>query len=137
MTLPTHLLNPTRRMLRQFSVGWLVLFVGYGAYQCAWPARWPLGLGLAAAGLVGGLLGWRWPAAWRWVFAGWMLLAFPIGWLVSQLVLAVMFYGIITPLALVFRLRGRDRLARGKTGAASFWLPREQPADVRRYFQQY
>ena len=39
-----------------------------------------------------------------------MVLAFPIGWTVSQVILAVMFYGLFTPIGLVFRLIGRDPL---------------------------
>ena len=67
-----------------------------------------------------------------------MVLAFPIGWLVSQLVLALIFYGLITPLALVFRGRGRDPLQRARPASdESLWRPKASPADVRRYFRQY
>jgi hypothetical protein len=64
--------------------------------------------------------------------------AFPLGWLVSQLVLAILFYGVFTPLALVFRLIGRDALALKKpSGEATFWRPKPTPSDPRRYFRQY
>ena len=39
-----------------------------------------------------------------------MVLAFPIGWTVSQVMLALMFFGLFTPIGLVFRLIGRDPL---------------------------
>jgi len=49
-----------------------------------------------------------------------------------------MYYGIITPVALFFRIRGRDLLRRKPTAApTSFWLPKETPEDVRSYFRQY
>jgi hypothetical protein len=52
--------------------------------------------------------------------------------------LFVMFYGVITPVALVFRLRGRDLLRRRpEPGATTFWLPKDTPQDVRSYFRQY
>jgi hypothetical protein len=52
--------------------------------------------------------------------------------------LAVMYYGIITPLAVWFRLRGRDLLARKPApNRASFWAPKHTPSDMRAYFRQY
>ena len=43
-----------------------------------------------------------------------MVLAFPIGWTVSQVMLAMMFFGLFTPIGLVFRLIGRDPLHRAR-----------------------
>ena len=48
----------------------------------------------------------------RLIYVGWMVLAFPIGWTVSQVMLALMFFGLFTPIGLVFRLIGRDPLQR-------------------------
>ncbi len=58
----------------------------------------------------------------RWVYIGWMILAFPIGWTVSQVMLAVMFFGLFTPIGLVFRLIGRDPLHRGSHSRTRFVL---------------
>jgi hypothetical protein len=52
--------------------------------------------------------------------------------------LALMFYGIITPIALFFRITGRDALSRRPAPSrASFWNPKRTPADMRSYFRQY
>jgi hypothetical protein len=67
-----------------------------------------------------------------------MVAAFPIGWVISQTMLLLMFYGIITPVALFLRLRGRDSLyLRRPQNAATFWLPKQTPTDVRSYLRQY
>ena len=67
-----------------------------------------------------------------------MVLAFPIGWTVSQVMLAVMFFGLFTPIGLVFRLLGRDPLHRTRRpGLESYWAPKPAPADLRRYFKQF
>ena len=71
------------------------------------------------------------------VFVGWMMLAFPLSWLVSHIALAIVFYGFFTPLALVFRLSGRDPLALKRRNTESYWQPRPQATDVRRYFRQF
>ena len=40
----------------------------------------------------------------------------PRRWLISRLMLLLMFYGVITPVALFFRMRGRDLLRRKRAG---------------------
>ena len=92
-------------------------------------------LGAAAVGL--GATGLVRPAAIRPVFTGWMAIAFPIGWLVSRVALALLFYAVFTPVAAVFRLTQRDVLHRRRRSQASYWTPKAGPADVREYFRQF
>jgi hypothetical protein len=67
-----------------------------------------------------------------------MVMAFPIGWTISQFILALMFYRLFTPIGLVFRLLGRDALHRVRQpGLDSYWSPKATPADPRRYFKQF
>lgn len=72
------------------------------------------------------------------VYRGWMYAAYPIGWTVSHVLLGLIFYGVITPIGLIMRLLGRDPMQRGfEPNAATYWEPREQVADVKRYFRQF
>ena len=65
-----------------------------------------------------------------------MIAAFPIGWTVSRLMLAAMFYVIFTPVGLVFRLIGRDALRLRRPGEAVV-LDGEAGADEpEQYFRQ-
>jgi hypothetical protein len=138
MKLPDALLNPNPKSLRQFAVGWLVFFFGMAGYQFGAHDRTTLALWLGGVAIAGyGLYRLR-PSLFRWVFVGWMRLAFPVGWLSSQVALAIMFYGVITPTALLFRMLRRDRLGlRKPRGASSYWAPRNRSTDVRRYFRPY
>ena len=130
--------QPTRKALRQFSAAWLLFFLAFGLHQYLVRGHHTVGTVMIIAAVVAGLPGLIWPASLRWLFVGWMVLAFPIGWLVSLVMLLVMFYCVITPVALLFRLRGRDLLLRKPApGQASFWLPKPPPADVRSYFRQF
>lgn len=130
--------DPSRKILRQFAGAWLVFFLCWAAHQGLVKGRPQLGLGLAVMAVGVGVLGLIRPGAVRWLFVGWMVLAFPIGWLISQVTLLVMFYGLITPIALFFRVTGRDPLCRRQTtGASSYWTAKEQPRNLRRYFRQY
>ena len=66
-----------------------------------------------------------------------MAITYPIGWVVSHVVLAVLFLGVFTPVAVLFRLIGRDALARRRPpDRATYWLPMPAPDDVRSYFRQ-
>ena len=130
-------LKPTPRVLRQFAAAWLVFFLAAAAQQmflrhCATAA------GVLGAIALVGLVGLLKPFAVRWLFVGATIAAFPIGWTMTQLALAVMFYVVLTPLALVFRWRGRDELQlRRKPGQSSFWITRLPERDVKRYLKQF
>jgi hypothetical protein len=125
---------PPPKMLRQFAGLFLVVFVGWALWR-TWngqPATWTMvlaGLGIVVAGLV-------WPPSVRWIYTGWMIAVFPIGWTISWLVLALLFYGVFTPVSLIFKLKRRDALGLRRREAQSFWTAKEQPTDVATYFRQ-
>ena len=130
--------DPSRRMLRQFAALWLLVFLALSVN--AWLVRdRPLsGVVLASAALLVGVPGLLWPRLLRWIFVGWMLGGFPIGWLISWLMLAALYFLVFTPVAVFFQLRGRDGLNRNPApGQASYWEPKQSPTDLRSYFRQY
>jgi hypothetical protein len=125
-------------MLRQFAAAWLVFFLFWGWWHGVVRGRVEWGLALAGLAVIGGVMGLAKPASLRWVFVGWMMVAYPIGWLISQVLLLILFYCMFTAVALLMRVRGRDALGlRPAPDQASFWLPKQTPLDVRRYFRQY
>ena len=130
--------HPPRATLRQFAGLWLAVF---GALAC-WHGlvRHHSGTAaiLALLALAIGPIGLARPDLVRPVFVAAMVVSFPIGWTVSQILLAVLYYGLFTPIGLVFRLIGRDPLERKRQpDRASYWSPKPAPASVRRYFQQF
>lgn len=131
-------LKPSERMLRQFAVLWILFFGGLATWEAAIRGRPLLGLSLAVLCLTVGPLG-LWQPKWvRPIFVAWLIAAFPIGWLVSHLSLAMVYYFIITPLALIARSLGRDRLSlRRRPDPSTHWRLLQGPTDVRRYFRQY
>ena len=130
--------NPSRRALRQFAALWLVCFLALGANQYFAKGRPQLGLALAAVAAIIGLPGLIRPPLLRWLFVGCTVLAFPIGWLISLLMLLILYFLVLTPVAVLFRLRGRDLLGRKPAPERnSFWEPKHTPRDLRSYFRQY
>jgi hypothetical protein len=93
--------------------------------------------GLIVGAATGGLLGTLRPQWLRPVFVGWMILAFPVGWLVSHLLLGALYFAVFTPLGLLLRLLGKDALGLRRSTAASYWQKKPQQTDLRRYLRQY
>ena len=128
--------NPTRRELRQFA-GLLAAFGGAvtaRAYWRGWSASW---LALFAAAAVVGLIGLAFPRALRPLYVGWMVAVFPIGWAVSNVVLAIVFVTVFVPTGLIFRLLGRDALRVRKPAPGSHWTQQAAINDPSRYLRQH
>ncbi len=91
-----------------------------------------------AAGVVLATVYYLVPPLRRPMFKGWMYAAYPIGWVVSHVLLAVIYFGILTPIGLFMRLFGYDPMERKfDKGTASYWVERERNPDVSTYFRQF
>ena len=128
-------LKPTPRVLRQFAAGWLVCFLAL-AFRFGLLKHAHAGEILALLSLAG-ILGLVAPRALHWPFVVLTIAAFPIGWVVTQLVLALMFYGVLSPLALVFRWRGRDLLQLRRRDSGTYWTTREEQPPPEKYLKQF
>ena len=130
--------HPSRATLRQFAGLWLVFFGGLALWQGLVRGQTGLATLCAVLALTIGPLGLIRPGWIRPIYVGWMILAFPIGWTVSQVILLIMYFGLFMPIGLIFRLIGRDPLHRvRRVGVESYWAPKPAPADVRSYFKQF
>jgi hypothetical protein len=131
-------LDPPRKTLRQFAGLWLVFFGGLALWELLGRGRTGLAAVFALLAVTIGPLGLTRPQSVRLIYVGWMVLAFPIGWTISQVMLAVIFFGLFAPIGLVFRLLGRDPLQRTRhSELESYWAPKPASADVGRYFKQF
>ena len=78
------------------------------------------------------------PPLQKWIFIGWMGAVFPIGWILSHVMLAAVFYLVVFPIGLLLRLFRYDALRRHlDRDAASYWIKRESHTDPRKYFRQF
>lgn len=129
--------NPDAKTLRWFAALQVLFFAVLGSL---W--RESLGTtGLAAllsVSLLLGVAGLARPGWIRWIYVVWMVLVFPIGWVVSHLILAVVYYLVLTPIALLVRWRRGDPLQRRiDPSASTYWTQRRTGGDASRYFRQY
>ena len=127
---------PTPKALRQFSVLCIVVFGVLWAWKAWHGQAGRASLMLAIAGGVVGVVGLIQPSSVRWIYTAWMAVAFPIGWAVSRAMLAILFYLVITPIALIFRSGGRDVLRVRRRRQDSYWTPKPRTAGADTYFRQ-
>lgn len=130
--------DASQRTLRQFAGLWLGALCALACYWGWWRGYPTTGWILAALAVTIGPLGLLAPHLIRPVWAASLIVTFPIGWLLSRVLLGVLYYGLFTPFALVFRLIGRDSLARHRrpTGE-TYWIPKPAITDLRRYYRQF
>jgi hypothetical protein len=130
--------DPTRKTLRQFAVLWIVFFSALAVWEYGLRDRLTVAIVCGILAVTLGPIGLARPEWLRPVYVTWMVLAFPIGWTVSQLLLGMIFYGLFTPIGLLFRLIGRDPLHRvARKVQETYWEPKPSSSDLRRYFQQF
>ena len=129
--------NPSTKQLRQFAGIWFPAFCGLVGYSIGHKTgHWSeVEIGWVLAGLlsVGGLV---LPALIRPIFVGLILLTFPIGWVVSHLLLGLIFYGVVTPIGLILRISGHDPLQLKKPSGNSVWKTSVGKTDATRYLRQ-
>ena len=121
--------HPDARHLRRWAiftaialgaVGALFRFVDWGAFAAARPIA-PFLWGFGAYALVTAGTGTRagLPAYWAW-----MAFAWAVGTALGTVALGAVFYGVVTPMGLLARMVGRDRLElRREPGTRSMWRP--------------
>ena len=129
--------KPGAKALRKFGLTVLVGFMLIGllmqfAFDRPEAARVCFIIG-AVFGLAG-LTGSRTALPFYWL---WMGIAFVIGNIMSRVLLAVFYYGVITPTGLLRRLMGKDPLTLRRKSCRSYWQdcpPAPQKSDYERQF---
>ena len=115
----------TRRRLRSFGLTVGIALVVLAALLL-WRDRpaWPY---VAGAGVVLALLGLVVPAVLAPIEKVWMTAARAMGWVMTRVILAVVFFVLFTAVGLILRLVSRDHLELRFPGAQadqSYWHPR-------------
>jgi hypothetical protein len=139
--------RPDEATLRQFG---FIAVAGFGFLATIAWLEWLIfafGLGPArpiVAGTFVGLgvlsLGFSlvYPKANRPIYVGLAVAAFPIGFVLSYVIMGVLFFGLFAPVGLFFRLTGRDALHRSfEPEAESYFVPARAARERESYFKQF
>lgn len=133
-------LDVSGKALRSFGYAVGAVLVGIAAIVC-WRSGWPPGpvaYGLAGAGgllLFAGLVA---PVALRPVYRAWMVLAFVLGYVMTRVVLTLVYYLLVTPIGLVRRALGKDPVRGPDRSVSTYWIARDDasssPARLEKYY---
>ncbi len=139
--------NPPPRTLRNFGFMGIVAFGALAAllhYKMYFFAKFPTFAApmatyiLAGLSVYCGVFAVAAPAALRWLYVTLTVVGFPIGFVMSYVVVSIMFFLIITPIGIIMRMFGRDALRlKFNAQATTHWIPRHPPATIKRYFRQF
>jgi hypothetical protein len=130
--------EPSSRDLTILALLFLMLGAAVGGYQLLWK---------------GAASGWYWIIAgvvlclsrlitplFRQLYSLWLAFSVILGYFVSRIVLTIIFFLVITPMALIFRVIGKDPMERKlDRKATSYWSKKEQEANpsIERYEKQF
>lgn len=130
--------NPSARDLRWFGIV-VALFLGLVGLVVWWRggsltvSGWMAGVGVGLAVLYYAV-----PPVRKHMFVGWMVLAFPIGWTMSMVILMLAYYAVLAPIGLLMRMLGHDPMSRKlEPDAATYWIERDTNVGPGRYFRQW
>lgn len=130
--------NPSQRELRWFGVVTFAFFALAGVIiwvntRSVEALQWIVGV---AAGLT--VIYYAVPPLRRSFYLAWMYSIHPVGWVLSHVILGVVYFGLFTAVGLIMRLVGYDPMARRfDREAATYWVKRPPPAPHARYFRQF
>ena len=121
--------KPSEGKVREFGRN-LIIFAAVLAVMALVKGRREKAAWLFAGGAALGGLTWLLPEPLgRLVYRAWMSVAFVMGTCVSTVLLAGLYYIVVTPLGVLLRLQGRDALNLRGSGKDSYWLPLPPPPD--------
>jgi hypothetical protein len=118
------------RDLRKFGLTIGGVFVLLGLlfllrHRSSYPFFLGAGAGLTALAVI-------WPRALKCVYIAWMALAFTLGLVMSNVILVLFFFLVVTPIGLLACLFQKDFLARKwDKQAASYWIQRTREMRTR------
>ena len=130
--------RPDAGELRRFAIAMLIGFTVLGLLS-AWRGKgigtasivlWSIGVGLAVAAFI--------PKVGRIAYLAVYLPTSIIGYIVSNILLALMFLLVITPLGLILKLMGKDLLQRQRPQKErTGWLPVKSTKTEDSYYRQF
>jgi len=127
--------NPSPRGLRQCA---LTLVIGFSVIGglLLWRGKTHAAVIAWITGVPIGLLALMIPSVAKTVYKVWMGWAFIMGTLITNVILAILFFGVIAPVAVVFRCMKRDPLDLKKnSNATTYWSDHRKITD-RSYYQR-
>jgi hypothetical protein len=139
-------LSPDDKKLKHF--GFIALFAFALLAALAWYERGMfsslgehkalIATALIAAGGLSALLSLAWPRGNRPLYVGLVVVSYPIGYVMSYVLLGLLFFGVIAPIGALMRALGKDPLERRyDKNAKTYWSDARPARPKSDYFRQF
>jgi hypothetical protein len=126
--------NPSGQQLQQFGVVALIALPGIGWLWGATPTVWTTLLGVGVLFAAAGLF---LPRTLKPAFIGLSFVTIPIGLVVSELTLFLMYALVFMPIGVIFYLTRRNSLNLKPIPVETHWNKKPQPKNVSSYYRQW
>lgn len=129
--------RPSKSQLIQFGIAWIVFFLLL-ALVASWRGAsvppWPM----VALALFPPLIGWVFPGFLRVLFIAMSIVTFPIGFVVSHLILAALYYLVLSPIGLILRVVKPGFFPKNPDASLpTYWHSRTRIRERNDYFKPY
>jgi hypothetical protein len=128
--------KPDATELRKFGAAMIVGFGIIGSVLL-WREHSAAAMGCYVFGSVTGAIGLTGAKIALPFYWAWMGIAFVMGNIVSRLLLAIVYYGVLTPIGLFRRGLGRDPLLLKRPECDSYWIDTDETKNVESYEKQF
>lgn len=126
--------QPKQNDLKKFALIWSLIFL----IVSIWPLFYSNEIRLWAVVimLIFGAIAFLRPSLLNSFYKIWVKVGEFIGSIISKVIMAILFYGMFTPVALILRLLGKDLLGKKlDKNSSSYWVKREtQPGSLKNQF---
>lgn len=127
--------NPAAWQLRLFACMPLVA-ASFAAVWLAREQRPHAAIWLASAAALLAIIGLVRPGWMRPLYGVALLVSLPLTWILSHLIMIVLYFGVITPIAIVLRAAGHDPLG-SRQPTRPRWRPSAGPRSSESFFRQW
>ena len=108
-----------------FIISGLLMYYGKEFYQL---------IAIIASTIM--VLGFIFPTLIKPIYFIWMTFAAILGWIMTRVILSLVFYLIITPIGLITRMLGEDFLALKKLQSNSYWNQRDSFKELNQNYEK-
>ncbi|MBI04414.1 MAG: sxtJ [Pelagibacteraceae bacterium] len=81
-------------------------------------------------------LGILFPVILKPLYIGWMIFAVILGWIMTRVILSIVFYLIMTPIGLIVKLLGKDFLALKISDSKTYWNNRDNYTEKNQNYEK-
>ena len=128
--------HPEKKKIKYFAVTLIAVFFIFAVIML-FLKKSETAIIITVVGILVGIMSYYLTRVGKYVYLLWMVVSWILSKIISPIVVAVIFYLIITPFGLIMRLIGRDTLQLKKKNLDSYFHEYQDPYDKESFHRQF